>query len=130
LIEQLPCGANAQSAIKEFVSLVKLEGSLPSSQEATTGNCYEPNESSAQSENLFMCHPFSYYPSGPFPSGFQIKIVYAFRIPIMSTSFPIHLILLDLIAVIMSTDYGAPPILLHECCFSQNTGCPRKNIGV
>jgi hypothetical protein len=46
--------------LKEFLSIVKLEGSLPSSSQVpTTGNYYEPNESNPYSENLFMCNPFS-----------------------------------------------------------------------
>jgi hypothetical protein len=109
--------------LKEFLSFVKLGVSFPSSSQGpTTGKYYEPGESIPHSENLYMFDPFLYYPSGFFPLGFQIKIVYAFCIPIMSATFPIHLILLDLVGVVMSTDYGAPCFVpLQVLCVQERT---------
>jgi hypothetical protein len=64
------------------------EGSLPCSQEPSTGSYPEPNQSSPYHPNLSILilstHLRLGLPSGLFPSGFPINILYEFIFPYLT----------------------------------------------
>jgi fumarate reductase subunit D len=85
------------------------EGSLPYSQEPSTGPCPEQNQSMPShpiSLKLILILPTHRplgLPNGLFPSDFLSDILYTFLFSTIRATFPVHLILLDL-----STSYEAP----------------------
>jgi len=77
------------------------EGSLPCLQAPTNGPYSELDESSPDIPILILSpHVYLGLLSGLFPSGFLIKILYAFLIIPMHATYSTHLILLDLITVV------------------------------
>jgi hypothetical protein len=83
------------------------EGSLPCSQELSTGPYPESDRSSPNHPILSKIH-FNIathlrlgLPSGLFPSGFPTNILYAFLLSPIRATFHVHLIFLDLIILIM-----------------------------
>jgi hypothetical protein len=80
------------------------EGSLPCSQEHTTGAYPHPDQSSSYHPILSKIHfnivypPTSCHSSGLFPSGFSTNILYAFLFSPIRDTWPSHLILLGLLS--------------------------------
>jgi len=77
------------------------KGSLPCSQEPTIGHYPEPHAISLRSILILSSHLHLGLPTGIFPSGFPIKILYVVLISPMYATCPIHLILLHLINLII-----------------------------
>jgi hypothetical protein len=70
-----------------------------------TGPHPEPDGSSSHLPTLFLCDPFWYshiyfWVFKVFPSGLPTKTLYTFVVSPMRATWPIHLVLLDLIALI------------------------------
>jgi hypothetical protein len=78
------------------------EGSLPCSQEPSTGLYSEPDESNPyhpsylRSILILSTHLRLGLPSGLFRSGFPTNILYVFLFSPIHATCPVHLILLDL----------------------------------
>lgn len=74
------------------------KGSLPCSQQLTTGPCSQPNihKMSLRSILILSPHPCLYLPSALFPSGFLAKMLYTFPIFCMYATWPTHFILLEM----------------------------------
>jgi len=79
---------------------MKPKGSLPCSQEHTTGPYAEQGGSSPLVPTL-SCHPCLSFPNGLFPSGFLVQILYAFPIFPIYAICPIHLTPFDLITIVI-----------------------------
>ena len=80
------------------------EGSLPQSQVPATCPYPEPDQPIPFTTFHFLkIHLNIFLPSTPglFPSGFPTKIVYATGLSLIHATFPVHLILLDLITRII-----------------------------
>jgi hypothetical protein len=77
-------------------------GSLPRSQEPSTGPYPEPDQSNLYHHTLrsiliLSAHLRLGLPNGLLPSGFLTNILYAFLLSPIRATFPGHLILLDLL---------------------------------
>jgi hypothetical protein len=102
------------AAIQEILNnFMKPGGSLPCSQEPSTGPYPEPGRSSPYHRILSLVlrsilisstHLRLGLPSGLFPSGFPNNILYAFLVSPIRATCPAHLILLDLIILSMFGD--------------------------
>jgi hypothetical protein len=83
---------------------MELEGSLPCSQEPSTGPYPEPDQCSPISPRsilILSTHLRLGLPSGVFPFRFPTNILYAFRFVAIRATFPAHLILFDFIILII-----------------------------
>jgi hypothetical protein len=72
------------------------KGSLPCSQEQSTGPYPEPDQSSPYYPTLYLQNLHLVFPSSLFPSGFPTNILHAFLL----SPTRVHLILLDLIILV------------------------------
>jgi hypothetical protein len=86
------------------------EGSLPCSQEPSTGPYPEPDQSETTPPHHYLPKIYEYFniihlrlglPSGLFPCGFPIYILYAFLFSPIRVTCPANFILLDLIIIII-----------------------------
>jgi hypothetical protein len=88
---------------------MELEGSLPCSQDPSTGPYPEPDRLSPYHPILYLLRSISILsthlrlgpPSGLFPSVFPTNILYAFLFSSIRATRPAHLILRDLIILII-----------------------------
>jgi hypothetical protein len=96
---------------RTYQHFMEHEGSLPSSQEPSTGPYPERDQSNPHHFFLYKIRfnivhpPTSCIQSGLLPSGFPTNILYAFLFSPIRPTCPAYLVLLDIVLIILGEEY-------------------------